>query len=120
MIPAEVNSQLGILSSDTFFARIGDDGYMALDCRLDSCSSGAAFTVLSLSCDTFFVLIIDNAVMPRDYQLGGGSGGAVFTVASCSGETTIPDLEVMQGTPEAADWTEACAVTWSMPPNFRN
>ena len=30
----------------------------------------------------------------------------------------MPDLEMMQGSPEAPDWTAACAVTWSMPLNF--
>ena len=31
MIPAEVNSRSGPLSSDTLFALIGDNGYIALD-----------------------------------------------------------------------------------------
>ena len=32
----------------------------------------------------------------------------------------MPDLEMMQGSPGAPDWTAACAVTWSMPLNSRN
>ena len=45
MILVEANSRSGPLSSDPFFARIGDDVYMALDWWLDSVSDGDAFKV---------------------------------------------------------------------------
>ena len=81
MIPAEVNSLLGPLSSDTFLARIKDG-------QFESSYSGAAFTVTYFSCDTFFARIGYDAVMPIYYQLGRGSGGAAFTVTSFSSENS--------------------------------
>ena len=86
MIPAEVNSRSGPLSSDTLFALIGDNGYIALDWQLYSGSGGSAFIVISFSCKIFFSKIGDDAVIPRDYQLDSGSVRATFTVTSFSGD----------------------------------
>ena len=88
MIPVEVNSRSGPLSSDTLFARIRDDGYMDLYYQLDSGFSSAVFIVKYFSCNTLFAWIGYDAVMTRDYWLGGGSGGAAFTVTSFSGENS--------------------------------
>ena len=93
---------------------------MDLDCGLDSSYSGGAFTVESFSCDTVFAKIEYDAVMIRDYRLCGGSGGGAFTRTPFYGENSMLDLEMMQVSPEADGWNAACAVAWSMPPNFRN
>ena len=90
MIPAEVNSLLGPLSSDTLFALIEDDEEMVSNCRLDSNYGNDALTVTSFSCDNCFAQIRYDVVMPGGYQLGGGSGGSAFVVTSFSGENSYP------------------------------
>ena len=95
IILLEVNSWLGPLSSDTFFARIGYDGYMALDCCLDSGSSGAEFTVTSFSCDKFFAQIIHDA--PETTNWGAVPAAPHSQWRHFLVKTFMPELEIMQG-----------------------
>ena len=123
MIPAEVNSRPGPLSSDTFFSRIGDGGQMDLDFWLENSSSGAPLTVTYFSCEKFFTRIRDDAVM--QWFLETIDRAAVPAAPHSQWcpfllKNLMPDLEIIHGSPEAADWTAAWAVTWTTPQNLWN